>query len=204
MGLADRGRRRFRQAEEAHLALLHQFGHRPDRLLDRRIGVDAVLIIEVDVIDAEAAQAALDRAAHIGGRAVGHSRAVRLAVDPELGGDESLVATPLQRLAHQDFIGVGAVHLGRVEQGDAQVECAVDHRNGLGLVGAAVKGAHAHAAQTDGRDLRAVTAQLAHLHPRIPSDVRGSAAHPPTLFRWAPYGLISRGRLRSDWPRWTG
>src|SRR5690606_11612639 len=78
-------------------------------------------------------------------------------------------------------------------QGDAQVERAVDHRDGLDLVGAAVKGAHAHAAQTDGRDLRTATAQLAHLHPRIPSDVRGSAAHPPTLFRWAPYGLISRG-----------
>jgi len=145
-----------------------------------------VLVIEVDVVDAQTAEAALDRAAHIGGRAVGDRRAVRLAVDAELGGDEGFVTAPFQRLAQQDFIGVGAVHLGRVEQGDAQVERAVDHRDGLGLVRCAVKSAHAHTAQTDGRDLRAVTAQLAHLHPRIPSDVRGSATHPPTRFRWAP------------------
>ena len=47
-----------------------QLGHRADGLLDRHVGVDAVLVVEVDVVGAEALQRALDRAAHVLGRAV--------------------------------------------------------------------------------------------------------------------------------------
>ena len=49
VGAADRLRRRLGEAEVAHLALLDQLGHRADRLLDRHLGIDPVLVVEVDV-----------------------------------------------------------------------------------------------------------------------------------------------------------
>ena len=58
------------QAEVAHLALLHQLGHGAHRLLDRRVGVDAVLVVEVDHLDAEPLQALV-------AAACAHSRACR-------------------------------------------------------------------------------------------------------------------------------
>ena len=51
----------LRQAEVADLAGLHEVGHRADRVLDRRARVDAVLVVEVDVIDAEPLQARVAR-----------------------------------------------------------------------------------------------------------------------------------------------
>ncbi len=65
---ADRLGARLGEAEVAHLAGRHELGHRAHRLLDRRVGVDAVLVVEVDVIDAEAPERALARAAHVGRR----------------------------------------------------------------------------------------------------------------------------------------
>ena len=47
----------------ADLALGDQLGHRPDGLLDRDVRVDAVLVVEVDVVRAEALERALDRGA---------------------------------------------------------------------------------------------------------------------------------------------
>src|SRR3712207_8292110 len=44
--------------------------HRPDGLLDRRVGVDAVQVVEVDVVDAQPLERALDRAADVLGRAI--------------------------------------------------------------------------------------------------------------------------------------
>src|SRR3954471_10316527 len=49
-------RRRFGHAEVTDLAGADQIGHRADRLLDRSRAVDAVLVIQIDVIDAEALQ----------------------------------------------------------------------------------------------------------------------------------------------------
>ena len=58
-----RRRRRLGEAEVAHLALAHELGHGADRLLDRHRRVDAVLVVEVDVVDAEPLQRRLARAA---------------------------------------------------------------------------------------------------------------------------------------------
>ena len=59
------------QAERAHLALLDQPRHGADRVLDRNIGIDAVLIVEIDHIDAEPLEARLAGGRHIFGPAVG-------------------------------------------------------------------------------------------------------------------------------------
>src|SRR5205823_3076885 len=55
----------FPEAKEADLSLSDELGQRSDRFLDRGVGVDAMLLIEVDRVDAEPAQARLARLPHI-------------------------------------------------------------------------------------------------------------------------------------------
>jgi len=44
----------------------------------------------------------------------------RIDAETELGGDLDLVSEGLQRFSDQDFVRVGTVDLGGVEQGDAE------------------------------------------------------------------------------------
>ena len=66
----------FGQADVADLALLDQLGHAADRLLDRHVGIDPVLVEEVDRVDAEPLQRAFAGAAGIGRAAVDADRLV--------------------------------------------------------------------------------------------------------------------------------
>jgi hypothetical protein len=50
----------LRQADRARLARADRAGERGPRLLERQLGVDAVQLVEVDVIDAEASERAVD------------------------------------------------------------------------------------------------------------------------------------------------
>ena len=70
-GAAQRLGAGFGEAEMADLPLADQLGHAADRLLDRHVGIDAVLVEEVDRLDAEPLQRAFAGAAGI----------VRAAVD---------------------------------------------------------------------------------------------------------------------------
>ena len=65
VGAADRSLAGLGEAEEAHLALANEVGHRAHDVLDRHGGIDAVLVEQVDVVGAEAAQRALDRLADV-------------------------------------------------------------------------------------------------------------------------------------------
>ncbi len=67
---ADRLGRGLGEAEVANLALLHELGHRADGLLDRRVGVHAVLVVEVDVVGPQPPQRGLAGGAHVLGAAV--------------------------------------------------------------------------------------------------------------------------------------
>src|SRR3954471_8247966 len=84
------------EPEVADLALLHELGHRADRLLDRRLGVDAVLVVEVDRVDAEALERRLARLAHVVGIAADAQELAVLPADvAELRRDERALAAPL-------------------------------------------------------------------------------------------------------------
>ncbi|TVU13684.1 hypothetical protein EJB05_37104, partial [Eragrostis curvula] len=70
-------------------------------------------------------------------------------------------------LAEEDLVGVGAVDVGGVKEGDAGGNGVVNERGHLGLgLGRAVDGGHAHAAEALRRDLQALGAQLhaRHIH----------------------------------------
>ena len=150
VGAADGGRRRLGQTEVAHLARRHELGHGPDGLLDRRVGVDPVLVVEIDVVGPQPGQRRIAGLPHVLRPAVDGARGRILGVAhvAELGGDDRLVAARPQGPAEEDLVGEGPVHVGGVEEGQAQIEGAVDGGDRLVVVTGTVELGHAHAAET--------------------------------------------------------
>jgi hypothetical protein len=70
VGAADGVDPRFGESDVADLALRDEFCERPDRLFDRRVRVDAMLVVEVDVVGAEPLERTFDRGANVGRAAV--------------------------------------------------------------------------------------------------------------------------------------
>src|SRR5690606_29459331 len=162
---------RLRKAEEAHLSRRDEVGHRSYRVLDRDLGIDPVLVEQVDMIHPQATQGAVHCFADARWMAVELHRFSILDSPAESRGDDYLVAATLERTAQQLLVRVRAVDFGGVEEVDAELERPVDGGNGLALVtvgGRSVRLAHSHAAKADRRYGKADASQrslLAHLHP---------------------------------------
>ena len=83
----------LRQAEMPDLACRDQVLDRAGHVLDRHVGIDAVLIEQVDHLDPEPLQRGLATARICSGRLFRPAMlAVRIDVEAELGGDHDLVA----------------------------------------------------------------------------------------------------------------
>src|SRR5207244_4880786 len=65
MRATDRVGGRLGEAEIADLPRFHELRHRADRVLDRRVWIDAMLIVKVDSFDAEAFQRSVARLPHV-------------------------------------------------------------------------------------------------------------------------------------------
>src|SRR5438270_4121617 len=114
----------------AHVGLLDEAAHRADRVLDRHARVDAVLVVEVDRVDAEPLQAGLARLLHIFGAAVDAIGAAGLAGLAEFGGDDDVVRPAFEGAAEQLLVVAPAIHVGAVEMIDAELGRAPDQRLG--------------------------------------------------------------------------
>ena len=135
-------------------------------------GIDPVELVEIDVRDAKSLQARLAGRADVLGPPVdpAHARVSRLAHDAALGGQHHPIAAIADGAADQLLVLVRPVHVGGVEQIDAEVERAVDRGDRLGLVGGAVELAHAHAAEAERRDFEGTESPSLHrslLQPRL-------------------------------------
>ena len=84
------------------------------------------------------------------------------ADDAELGGEDDAVALALEGAAHQLLVGAAPVHVGGVEEGDAELQCVVDGLDRFRFAAADVEVGHAHAAEAEGRYLE--RSELAVLH----------------------------------------
>jgi hypothetical protein len=112
-----------------------------------------VLVVEVDVLDAEALQAGVAGRADVLGAAVDADPGpVGEPLVAELGGQLHLVSAAGDGLADELLVGERPVHVGGVEEGDSEIEGAVDGVDALLLVGRAVELAHPHAAQAERGD----------------------------------------------------
>src|SRR5262249_29425890 len=145
MGPPDAFRPRLAQPEKAYLALLDEPRHRADRVLDRHRRIDAMLVIEVDYIDAEPLEARLAGLRDIGGGAVDAVGAARLAGLAEFARDYDPVAPALQRPAEQFLVLAPAVHVRAVKMIDAQLDCPVDQPDSGRVVARAVDPRQGHA-----------------------------------------------------------
>lgn len=165
MGTPDRLRGRLTHAEMPDLAFGHQLGQRADGLLDRYVRVDAVQVVQVDMIGAQVAQRTLKGPAHVLRPAV---QADHLTVVGDLhaglGGEDGRLPASRKGPAEKLFVDERAVALRGIQQGDAELQRAVDGGQRLALVGGAVEDAHAHAAQALNTGDQALTAECAVFH----------------------------------------
>ena len=143
----------LREPDVADLAVGDEVGEGADGVFDRGAGVDAVLVVEVDVVSPQTPERAFDSGADVRWAAVEVPGVAGVRDEAELGCEHDLVAAVLDGPADQLLVVVGPVDLGGVEESDAEVECAVDRTDGLGFVGDAVRAGHAHGAEADARDL---------------------------------------------------
>jgi hypothetical protein len=148
-------RRGFGQSEVTHLAGLDQIRHGAHGFLDLDLRVDAVLVVQIDMIDAQTRLRLASQArARTRGSVDAEERAVGTAHVAELGGEHDFLAARFQDLRQQALVGTDAVHVGGVEEVDADVERGIEHAEIGRFIGRAIEVRHAHAAQADGGDLR--------------------------------------------------
>ena len=181
---------RLGEAERADFPRRDELGHRADRLLDRDVGVDAVLVVEVDRVDAESLERGFARRAHVLRRAAdAGALPVGRAQHPELRRQDDAVAVltdegPEQRLVVADAVGVGGV----VER-DPELERTIQRSQRFGVLGRTVSARHPHAAQTERGNGRAAVGKLSSLHPgtfsagRSGSSSRRRAPKMPEAYR---------------------
>lgn len=153
MGAAEGLDARFRHAEMLHLALSDQLPDHAGHILDGDCGIDPVLIEQVDSLDAEAAQRAIDSLVDPFGAAARASvfAGGEIDVEAELGGDDDLIAERAQRFADHLFVGERAVDLRRIEEGHAALHRSPDQSDAFVLrQRRAIAGGDAHTAEADG------------------------------------------------------
>jgi len=120
VGPADRAHPGLGQSDVVDLALGNQFRQGTDGVLDGRVRVDPVLVVQVDVIGAQPGEGAFDRGADVRRAAVeGAGTAAGVRNHAELGGQHDVVAAALDRPADEFLIGERPVDLGGVNEGDA-------------------------------------------------------------------------------------
>jgi hypothetical protein len=143
-GIDDAPGRIVGAADVAHLALPDEVVERPHRLVDRRQRIRPMHLIEVDVVGAEVAQAPLDGFHDVAAgaaalyAAAGRHRAGRSnARAAELGRDDDAGAPLAQRLGkvllRHPALAEG-IDIGRIEQGDTEIERRMHDAQGGGMV----------------------------------------------------------------------
>ena len=156
-------------SDVARLAHAHHIVERLERFLDRRLVIPAVGLVQVEIVDAQAFEAGIDRTEDVLAR-----KPALVGLSPhrhvDLAGDHHLVAAgEIAQGAPQDFFaGAGGVEVGGIEEVDPQFEGAADEwaagffiqRPLPALGGAPV----AHAPQADARDFEAGVAKAGVLH----------------------------------------
>src|SRR5277367_3999159 len=225
MGPAKRLQAGLAHAEIAHLAGQDQLVQRPPGLLDRYVGIEAMLVVQVDVVHVQTAKRRITGGPdHLGPRVhrdpecvtrgCGHlSRGARsdpifagdvVDLQTELGGDDDFVTTFGDDLAQQDLVAmVAAVGLRGVPEADTHVEGSVQCSQTLGLVGRTVVFVgHRIAPDAKGRYLETLPENMPfHLKSPFAQISIGCPAHPKrwlTLKRsgWRPLVEPRRNRPR--------
>ena len=151
----------LRQAEMQNLALGNEILDRAGDVLNRHIGIDTVLVIQVDTVGLQPFERFLYDFLDVFWTAVqGNS-----AVDSEakFACDLHLVTEWLERFADQLFISIWTIYFGGVVEGDAVFEGRTKGMDALiDVRRRAVVRTDAHAARPDGGDFEVTEMTLSH------------------------------------------
>ena len=133
-------------ADIAGLAGLHHVMQRLQRFLDRRRVVEAVDLVEIDIIGAEPAQAVVDLVEDRLARQAGAVRAGAHAVE-HLGGEHDVLAPGeiLDGAADDLLRGAVRIDIGGIEEIDPELERLADQRAARLLVHASRHGCRGRA-----------------------------------------------------------
>jgi hypothetical protein len=165
VGPAERCRGGLAEPERPDLALLAEPRHGADRLLDRDLRIHAMLVVEVDRVDTEALEAGLAGAPDVRRASVDEvPGAVRAPDLPELGREHDTLPPAGQRVAKELLVVPPPVHVGGIQEVEAQVERAVDHRDRHGVVALPVGARHRHAAEPESRHPQRAVAEQPVVH----------------------------------------
>ena len=152
-------------SQPADFTGVDKFTHGPNRVLDGDIRIDPMLVVQVDDLNPEPQQTAIASGLHIFRMAVDANEFPLFITDiAELGRQENFSAAAFDGLADEALVLAAAVHVGRVEKVEAEIEGAVDGGNGFGVVLRSVEVGHAHATEPKGRNLWAVFPKHSSLH----------------------------------------
>ena len=129
----DRGSSRLRQTEVQHFAGVDQFSHRASHVLDRHLGVDAVLVVQIDMVGPQPAERVFHRPPDAVGAAAHAARldTVLCEGEPELGSDLHLVSHWFECFADDVLVQERPVHFGGVEEGHAKFDGMANHGDGI-------------------------------------------------------------------------
>src|SRR6185437_4802082 len=165
-------RRGLAHPQMPHLSRAYEIGHRSDRILDRHLGIDAMLIVEIDVIHAQTPQRCIARLPHVIRRAVDAKIGTGFRAHvPELGREHYPVATIADRLSNELLVGEGSVHVRCVQQRYSELDRAMNRRDRFAVIMCAVEVAHSHAPESECGYFQAFTAKTSFLHLRYLSTV---------------------------------
>ncbi len=136
-----------REAKIADFAGAHQVAERPQHLLNGRDAIPDVQPVEVDVVGAQPAQRALERAINVLAAVAGGVHVAWFAtVEGELGGEHQPVAqAAVGDVAAQQLLATPApVDIGGVDEISASVDIGVEDGLGDRVGGAPARGAEGH------------------------------------------------------------
>jgi hypothetical protein len=173
--LSELPRMHRRCSKIARLAGLDDIVQRLERLLDRRVIIEAMDLIEIDVIGAEPPQARVDLGHDRPARQAGPVRA-RAHPPVHLGRDHDLVAAReiLQRPAEDLLAGAVRIDIRRVEEIDASLQGPLDEGAAFLFVErpgvtAPIGYAVAHAAKAKARHIQARMTEFHIIHHLTPN-----------------------------------
>ena len=148
----ERRHARLRHPEVTDLAFANEFLDCAGDILDGDVGIDAMLIEEIDVVGLQPSKRGLDHVPDVRGPAVEPlpaRAAVGIQLEAELRRNDHALANGRQRFPEQRFVRERTVRLGGVKERDAAIHDSARERDHLRLVlPHAIRSAHPHRSQS--------------------------------------------------------
>src|SRR2546423_989760 len=160
----------FGKSDVAYFSFFDELSQTADRVFDRRVRINPVLVIKINVVGSQATQTAFAGPANVIRPAI-HAASFGIcgiAHDSEFRRNDQFLALALGSAADEFLILEWAINVGGIEESDSEFDSAMNGRNRFGIVTRAIEFRHTHAAESEGGNSEAGAAKRTGLHKRAP------------------------------------